>query len=148
MPPAMISQHGTNHTDQLGLSAHPQPSLPPPVSCHDPTRLPTAMESTNHMRDSHMRDSHMRLSHVSHASTAPSHLSSQLTSQLPPSSTTSSNPAPSVLHSQLPGVHSQFFSMNSVAPMLSPGAQHYSQTSGLGQSSVKPYRPWGAELAY
>ncbi len=70
------------------------------------------------------------------------------------SSVSSSSHVPTPLHSQY--MHSQFPSlhsslgMNSV-PMLSPsGAHSYSPptSSTLGASAVKPYRPWGAELAY
>lgn len=47
----------------------------------------------------------------------------------------------SQVHSQFPGVT---LSMNSM-PMLSPTGTHYSSASS---SLGKPYRPWGAELAY
>ena len=54
--------------------------------------------------------------------------------------------------SSLQQVHGQFpvsIAMNSM-PMLSPTGTHYTTSSmtSLGQAAVKPYRPWGAELAY
>ena len=64
--------------------------------------------------------------------------------QMPSSGSSAGQVTPSVLSGLS---HSQFpvgFSMNSM-PMLSPSGTHYSSASS---SLGKPYRPWGAELAY
>ncbi len=134
-PPSMISQHGTQ-TDQLSLTSQLSAGLTS-VSCAD-TRL-----SQPHPADP--QSHHMRLSVPTTGSVAP---------QIPSvtSSTGHSQMAPVPLHNQFASVHSQFpvsLSVNSM-PMLSPSGTHsYSppSTTALGQA-VKPYRPWGAELAY
>ena len=60
---------------------------------------------------------------------------------------------PSAAAASLLGVHhaAQFLGINSTMPMLSPNGLHYGSSAAaaamLGQG-VKPYRPWGAELAY
>lgn len=64
--------------------------------------------------------------------------------------------ATSVTLPGLPQIHTQIhtqypisLNMNSM-PMLSPSGGHYNlaPSSGLIPASVKPYRPWGAELVY
>ncbi|BFZ11040.1 hypothetical protein BsWGS_14079 [Bradybaena similaris] len=59
------------------------------------------------------------------------------------------------LFSTLPNLHSQFpvsaLNMNSVSSMMSAqnsSASYQNQGQNQGNNSVKPYRPWGAELAY
>ena len=124
-PAPMISQH-TTQTDQLSLGGAGLSS----VTCADPSRIHHAQLPG---------DNTMRLTTTGSVA-AP---------QVP---SVSSSGAPQVsLHSQFPGVPSQFpvsLSVNSM-PMLSPSGHHYNSTamSALGQSG-KPYRPWGAELAY
>ncbi len=114
---------------------------PHPVGQHPTTSLAASMAETSSYIQS---ATHMRLPAA--GSVAP---------QLPPVTTPSSSSLTSTLHSQY--MHSQFPShLSSLGvqsmPMLSPsGAHNYSPptSSTLGQSALnKPYRPWGAELAY
>lgn len=71
------------------------------------------------------------------------------TQQMPSISTSSthgSEISPSLIPT-IPQLHTQFpvsFSVNSLSMMSPSGAHTYSQH----QHPVKPYRPWGAELAY
>ena len=53
------------------------------------------------------------------------------------------------IHSQMHPQYPISLNMNSM-PMLSPSGGHYNlaPSSGLAPASVKPYRPWGAELVY
>lgn len=80
-------------------------------------------------------------------------LSSTQSHQLSASSpvTGASSTQPSAAAASLFGVHhaAQFLGAAAV-PMLSPNGLHYGSSAAaamLGQG-VKPYRPWGAELAY
>lgn len=129
MAPAhpMISQHPHAQPEQLPLPSHP--SGLSSVSCTD-SRLGQCDSSLTSMAT-------MRL--PSTGSVAP-----QVHSVV--SSTAGSQMSTPMLHSQFPSMHSQFpvsLSVNSL-PMLSPSGTHSYSPS----TSVKPYRPWGAELAY
>ena len=136
--PSMISQH----QDQL---TYPSMSHSSSLSgCTD-----SMSRITPHAADSQHMNSHIRLpTTASVAPTMPTVSSSGPTQVSAP-----------MLHSQFPSVHTQFpvsLSVNSM-PMLSPSGAHsyspvtaaqLSQTTTGMSMSMKPYRPWGAELAY
>jgi YRPW motif-containing protein len=123
---SMISQHAaaaaqaTEHGMATGLYSSD------PTSRHMSSSASAASQS--HMDATHMAAG-MRL---------------PATGTVAPQMSSSGQVTPSVLSGLS---HSQFpvgFSMNSM-PMLSPSGTHYSSASS---SLGKPYRPWGAELAY
>jgi len=75
--------------------------------------------------------------------------SSQLNS--PVAGSVSPSAQQSAAAASLFGVHhaAQFLgAMNTMPPVLSPNGLHYGSTSAMLAQGVKPYRPWGAELAY
>lgn len=147
-PPGMIPQHPGSQ-DQIppypGTMSH-TPSL---TGCPDGAMSRIAPPHPASDTHAHNMNSHIRLPTT--ASVAPSMPTVS-------SSATSSQVSSSMLHSQFPSVHTQFpvsLSVNSM-PMLSPSGSHYSSSStplsqsgsAMGMGAVKPYRPWGAELAY
>lgn len=108
----------------------------------------SSFEASRHGQADSLLSGHMRLSGSTNtAATAPitpMNHNSVAQSQLSPP-----------LFSTLPNLHSQFpmsaLNMNSVSSMMSSqssNAQYQNQTHNLGNSSVKPYRPWGGELSY
>lgn len=130
MPP---SQHSSHQSEQL-MTSHPS-TLPtmPSVSCT------SGINQHSDSMNSNIGNHHMRLPTT--GSVAP---------HIPSVTSSSSLVAPSLQH------HTPQFpvslSMNSL-PMLSPsGAHSYSPTTSSSlanpSASVKPYRPWGGELAY
>ncbi len=130
-PPMIGSQHGSQ----------PEP-LSSMTSAHAPLGASAYTSEASRMPQ-HSESSHMAASMAaSMRLPGPGNASAQI-----PSATSSASTA-SPVFSGLTQVHSQFpgsLGMNSV-PMLSPSG-HYS-TTGLQPPSVKPYRPWGTELAY
>lgn len=67
-----------------------------------------------------------------------------------PSMNSSNQPISPSLISTIPQLHSQFpvsLNMNSMPGMMSQNSYNSSSPS-LNQHNVKPYRPWGSELAY
>ncbi|CAL1537263.1 unnamed protein product, partial [Lymnaea stagnalis] len=105
-------------------------------------------DSSRHAQSDTLLSGHMRLSSTSAtAATAPvtpMNHNSVAQSQISPP-----------LFSTLPNLHSQFpvsaLNMNSVSSMMSAqnsSSAYQNHGQNQGNSSVKPYRPWGGELAY
>ena len=121
-------------SDQLAITSHPSGlASMPPVSCTDSSRLGQHADSTH--------------SHVTSAMRLPT--TGSVAPHMPTVTSSSAQVSPPVL-TGLPQVHTQFLSVNSM-PMLSPtGTHNYNSHTSLNQtlSAVKPYRPWGTELAY
>ena len=133
-PTSMSSMMGIHNSqgDQLSMSSHATALSSMPSSCSD---LRMGTQQTDSMLSSG------RLPTT--ASVAP-----QMPSIATSSAAQISQISPPVMHG-LSQMHSQFpvsLSVNSV-PMLSPNGSH-NYNNSLSHHSVKPYRPWGAELAY
>jgi YRPW motif-containing protein len=135
---SMISQHNTQN-DQLSMSHTGGIGGIPPCGSDSMARIgqPDSMTS---------------LSNMSHNVRIPT--TASVAPQMPNVATSSAQ----IAHAQpllptIPQVHSQFpvsLSVNSM-PMLSPSGHSYSPTTTSAlhaAASIKPYRPWGAELAY
>lgn len=128
-PPMPTSTHQTAG-GVLGSSAPIGSSTGSSFS--DPSRL----NQSDSLLSGHMRlsSSGSQTTHMNHNTVAQSQIS-------PP------------LFSTLPNLHSQFpvsLNMNSVSSMMSTPNSNmaYQNTINQSNSSVKPYRPWGSELAY
>ncbi|KAI8776892.1 hairy/enhancer-of-split related with YRPW motif protein 1 [Biomphalaria glabrata] len=101
-------------------------------------------ETQRHGQSDSILSGHMRLSSSSGATApvTPMNHNSVAQSQISPP-----------LFSTLPNLHSQFpvsaLNMNSVSSMMSAqNANYQNHGQNQGHNSVKPYRPWGGELAY
>lgn len=129
--------HGLN---EQNVGVHPSSSL----SCAEHPRLTDGGSSVG-LGVSQV-PSHMRIPHPSHA---PSHTSVQSVSM--PSVTSSTAGSGPMMH-PLGQMHPQYpVSLNiNTHGFTSMSPSGYSPTSTTTQAghSVKPYRPWGAELAY
>ncbi|XP_064652224.1 hairy/enhancer-of-split related with YRPW motif protein 1-like [Lineus longissimus] len=134
MSSSMISQHNTQN-DQLSMSH--LGGMPP---------------CTDTMARIGQSDSMTSLSNMPHNVRIPT--TASVAPQMPNISTSSAQ----ISHAQpllptLSQVHTQFpvsLSVNSM-PMMSPSGHSYSPTTTSAlhaAASIKPYRPWGAELAY
>ena len=123
---AMLPSQHSSQSDQLAMSSHDSHSVVPSVTFSD-SRIG---QSENSLHNS------MRIP------TAPS-----MGSHSHMSSMTSNTGQSSILNQQ---IHSQFPMLNMNSMMSPNNSQSYNSSAGnLNQlGSVKPYRPWGSEIAY
>lgn len=128
----LTSQH-SSQSDPLTMGSHSSLSSGQPVSYSSESRLSQSESHVSSSLHSHMRS-------LSSSGSVGNQLSGMTSS-----SAQVQQISPPVLPG-LPQLHSQFpVSLNS---MMSPSGGHSYSNSLNQHPSVKPYRPWGAELAY